>query len=179
MENEQKIKELLKKKKLFEDAAHQILGAHEDSKSRIVTLNSSYKELSLLNLKQDDLFRQAFTCIEKECYRAAHVMSWAAFMDFLEEKIFEDGGTKLNNERPNWSARNPEDIREEINEYQIVEVLRSLGLCTKSEMKGLHGLLNKRNECAHPTDYYPGLNDTLGYISEILKRAGTLKKKSL
>ncbi|KKT87338.1 MAG: hypothetical protein A2119_01810 [Candidatus Colwellbacteria bacterium GWA2_46_10] len=179
MKNEQKIKDFLRKKELFEKDAHKILGTHEESRSRIITLNVSYDKLSSLNLKQDDLFRQALTCVERECYRAAHIMSWAALMDFLEEKVFEDGGRKIKKERPNWKVNSPEDLREEINEYQIVEALRSLGLCAKSEMKALHGLLNKRNECAHPTDYYPGLNDTLGYITEIINRTETLKHKRL
>ncbi len=46
-------------------------------------------------------------------------------------------------------------------------------------MKALHGLLNKRNECAHPEDYYPSLNDTLGYLDEIFKRIGMLQSRTL
>ncbi len=163
----------------FKSASHKIFGTQEDSKSRIFNLNSSYESLKNLNVKQDDLFRQAFTCVEKECYRAAHVMAWAAFMDFIEEKLFEDGGTKLRVLRPNWTCSSVEDLRENIVEYQIIETLETIGLCAKSERKALHGLLNKRNECAHPTDYFPGLNDTLGYISELLSRVETLKKKSV
>ena len=48
---------------------------------------------------------------------------------------------------------------------------------TKKEMKAFHGLLAKRNECAHPTSFYPGLNESLGYVSELLKRIETLQAK--
>lgn len=169
----------LNKAEKFKAAAHKILGIHEDSKSRIIALSSSYESLANLNVKQEDLFRQAFTCLEKECFRAAHVMAWAAFMDFVEEKLFEDGGKKLRTERSAWKANSIEDLRENVNEFQIVEVLEIVGLCVKSERKALHGLLNKRNECAHPTDYFPGLNDSLGYITELISRAEALKKKKV
>jgi hypothetical protein len=165
--------------KRFQNQAHKLLGIHEDSRSRVVTLGSSYHALGKLSIKQDDLFRQALTCIERECYRAAHVMAWAAFMDFVEEKIFEDGGAKLSQCRPKWPSSDPESLREEIVEYQIIAVLKELKLCSKSEVKALHGLLNKRNECAHPGDYYPDLNGSLGYISELFNRISTLQAKSL
>jgi hypothetical protein len=173
------VRKWLRRAQLFEGDAHKILGTHEDSSSRVVTLQSSYSTLAKLNLKQDDLFRQALTCVEKECYRAAHVMAWAAFMDFLEQKVVSDGCKKLAAIRPKWVIGSVDDLRETINEYQIIETALPLGLCTKSEMKALHGLLNKRNECAHPTDYFPGLNETLGFMSEVLSRLAHIKKKRL
>lgn len=169
----------LNKTEKFKSVAHKILEIHEDSKSRIIALSSSYENLSGLNIKQDDLFRQAFTCLERECFRASHVMAWAAFMDFIEEKIFEDDGKKIRALRPLWKASSPEEVRENVNEYQIIDSLDSIGLCVKSEKKALHGLLNKRNECAHPSEYFPGLNDGLGYISELLNRINTLKNKKI
>jgi hypothetical protein len=66
-----------------------------------------------------------------------------------------------------------------VSEFQLIEASRDLGLAGKNEMKGLHGLLNKRNECAHPSNYYPGLNDTLGFISEVLMRIKNLQPKSV
>lgn len=163
----------------FKSVVHKILGVHENSKSRIIALSSSYENLNALNLKQDDLFRQAFTCLERECFRASHVMAWAAFMDFIEEKLFEDKGKKLRSLRPSWKASSSEELRENVNEYQIIDILENVGLCVKSEKKALHGLLNKRNECAHPSEYFPGLNDGLGYITELINRINTLKQKNI
>lgn len=169
----------VEKTERFKTTAHKILQVHEDSRSRIISLGSSYKSLKDLSLKQEDLFIQAFTCLENECYRAAHVMAWAAFMDYIEKRLFDDGGEKLKKLRPKWNPSSPEDIRENITEHQIIDVLDSMGLCVKSEKKALHGLLNKRNECAHPTDYFPGLSDGLGYMAEILSRIKTLEKKKI
>ncbi len=46
-----------------------------------------------------------------------------------------------------------------------------------SEEKALKGLLTERNECAHPSDYEPDLNETLGYVSKVLKRVWSLQKQ--
>lgn len=72
-----------------------------------------------------------------------------------------------------------EELREKYPEHQIVEVTRDVGLCQENETKALLGLLNKRNECAHPSEFYPGLNETLGFVSELLKRIEVLRKKHL
>ncbi len=172
-----KLSDAFSKAKGFEKDAHKILGVQEASQYRVINLENSYKDLQLLSLKQDDLFRQALTCVERECFRAAHVMAWAGFMDFIEEKIFEDGGEKIKSVRTKWHLNSVESLREEINEYQIIQSLQEINLCVKSETKALLGLLNKRNECAHPTNYFPGLNDTLGYISELILRVKSLKGK--
>lgn len=163
----------------FEKEAHSILQTQESSKSRIVGLDQSYQKLTNLNLKQEDLFKQAFTCLEKECYRAAHVMAWAAFMDFIENKLCEDKCVKINRIRQKWNIKTVDDLRDSATEFAIIECVRDIGLCTKTEMKALHGLLNRRNECAHPTDYYPQFNETLGYISEIFQRLEKLIPKTI
>ena len=104
-------------------------------------------------------------------------MAWAAFIDYFEERLASDGMSKMRSARPNWKYKSIEDVRENESEFELIKVGQSVGLCSKSQTKALHGLLNKRNECAHPSDYYPGLNDTLGFISEVLTRIEMLQGK--
>ena len=165
--------------KRFEHEAHSIFSIHDSSTSRIVKLNQAYKTLSGLTITQEDLFKQSFRCLENELYRASHVMSWASFMDFVEEKLGSDNFVKLKLLRPKWSTDSVEELRENTSDYQLIEACKELKLCTKGEMKSLHGLLSKRNECAHPTNYYPNLNESLGYISELLGRIKTLQGRTL
>jgi len=106
-------------------------------------------------------------------------MAWAGFMDYLEEKIAVDNFDKLRKARPNWSIKTIEDLREHAPEYQIVEACKDIGLCSRNETRALLGLLNKRNECAHPSDYFPDLNEGLGFISEVLHRIEMLRHKTL
>lgn len=174
------VREYLGRLREFEKEAHQILGVHEAAvPSRVYLLDSTYEELGKLSVKQDELFRQAIRCAEAELFRAAHVMAWAGLMDFLEEKLCTDGLKKLGAIRPKWKTSSIEDLRETVPEFQLIEAARELGLTTKNEMKALHGLLNKRNECAHPSDYFPGANETLGFISEVFNRVRLLQPKSL
>ncbi len=142
-------------------------------------LENTYDQLDKLSLQQDDLFRQALRCLESELYRAAHVMAWAAFMDFLEEKMASDGLVKLGTIRPKWNIRGLVELREHVPEQQLVEACQGLGLTSKTVTKALLGLLNKRNECAHPSEYYPGLNETLGYVTELLQRIEAIRKRSI
>jgi hypothetical protein len=46
-------------------------------------------------------------------------------------------------------------------------------------MKALLGLLNKRNQCAHPSSYFPALNETLGFVSDVLQYIRLLGAKTL
>ena len=174
-----RIDEVLLRVRAFEREAHAILAVHEAAPSRLVLLEDSYKTLTALSLPQDDLLRQALRCIENELYRAAHVMAWAAFMDFLEEKLASDGLVKLRAIRPSWKASSVEELRENMVEFQLIDSARDLGLVGKTEAKALQGLLSKRNECGHPSNYFPGLNEALGYVSELLNRIRKIQPKSL
>ena len=169
----------LSRARAFEYEAHNILAVHESAASRVVLLDDTYRELEVLSLRQDELMRQALRCVENKLFRAAHVMAWAAFMDFLEEKLESDGLKKVRVERPAWKGSNMAEMREYVPEMQLVEVCRDVGLCTKNETQALVGLLRKRNECAHPSNYFPGLNETLGYLSELLQRIKMLHPKTL
>jgi len=163
----------------FAAEAHALLSKHEASASRVVVLSDTYDHLAKFSLAQDELFREALHCAEHGLYRPAHVMAWAGFMDFIHHKVFEDGGTKLSQNYPKWQAATPEELREEVTDYQVVEACRKVGLCSKTEMKAVHALLNKRNECAHPSTFFPGINETLGFISEVLQRLGTMRVRKL
>ncbi len=164
------LRDLVARAAAFEHDAHQILGQHESSGSRVVILDESYDKLTQLNIRQDELMRQALRCVEEQLYRAAHVMAWAAFMDFYEEKLCSDGLVRLRAERPLWKrTKDIEEIREYQPEHALIELSQPLGLASKNEMKALQGMLNKRNQCAHPSSFHPKLNDALGYISELLQ----------
>jgi len=173
-----KLERLRELTRSFEAAARGILARAEDSSARVITIDSTYRRLGQLSLKQDELLRQSLRCVEHELYRAAHVMAWAAFVDFVHEKLGEDSFTKLRNARPNWHISCAEDLREH-SDHQVIDSLREVGLCRKTEVKALQGLLNTRNECAHPEDYHPGLNEALGYVSQLLRRIASLQRRSL
>lgn len=172
------VRRTFERTRLLAADAHHILSEVESAKSRAITLDDSYNRLGALSVKQDGLLREALRCVEAELYRPAHVMAWAGFVDFLHEKLAEDGFKGLSQTRPKWKVKSIEDLRE-WGDYQVIEAAKDCGLYGKGIMKALHGLLNRRNECAHPEDYSPGLNESLGYISELFKRLEVLQGKTL
>ena len=149
----------------------------ESSPTRGVTLDDSYRALTGLNLKQDDLFRQALRCVEVEVFRAAHVMAWAGLIDCLQGLIASDAFASLNAARPNWTISSIEQLSEVHTEHALIEAVHAMNLIGKAEKKALQGMLSKRNECAHPAEYYPTFNETLGYITEIFARLRAIEKR--
>ena len=164
----------------LEKDAHKIFSKYELSKSRVISLEQSKSKLSNLSINQDKLLKDAIFCIEKGIYRPAYVMAWAAFIDLYEEKIASDGLNKVHQVRPAWSKfKNIEELRENIVENQLIEVGKEIGLLTKHEVSILKVNLKKRNNCAHPSDFVPDMNETLGYLSEIMKYIEKISKKIL
>jgi hypothetical protein len=172
------LRNLLERAHAFEGEAHRILARHEATMSRVITIEDTYRKLTGLSLQQDTLFREALRCVENQLFKAAHVMAWAAFIDFLEDKMIAEYLVEIQTARPKWSINGKEDLREKATEYQQIDVCHVVRLFNKNETKAFMGLLNKRNECAHPSSYSPNLNETLGFISELLTRIRTIQQKS-
>jgi hypothetical protein len=163
--------------RLFEAEAHKIFGGHEAAPSRVIDARKSLARVAALSVKQQDMLSQAVRCVEVEVFRAAHVLAFAAVVDYLHDVASKDSFNALNSVRPNWKIKTIEDIRDNVADYNFIEAMHAAGLISKSEKKGLHGMLTRRNECAHPSDYYPDINQSLGYISEALARLKTLQQR--
>jgi len=180
MSSDRNYRSILERVALFESEAHDLLEKHEDAhRSRVIKLGSVVKQLSSLNIKQEGLFRQAIQCSETGIYLAAHVMAWAALMDLYEERLASDGLRSLRGAYPKWPASSLEDLRENVNEFQLIDAGKQLGLLTKSQQKSMHGHLHTRNQAAHPTGFDPGINETLGYVESLIKLAKALEGKTL
>jgi hypothetical protein len=164
----------------FEREAHVLLAAFETAPSRVISLAETRKQIGILNLKQTELLEEAVSSVEHGLYRPAIVMAWAAFMDFLQEKMTADGFVRLHQVRSAWTKIGTlHELREGQTEFAMLDAARDLRLLGKGEHKSLHGLLSKRNESAHPSGYKPGLNEALGYISELLNRIPTIGQRTL
>lgn len=174
------IEQILNRVSAFEFEAHAILVAFEAAPSRVISLADTRKQIGILNLKQNELLEEAVAAVEYGLYRPAVVMAWAAFMDFLQEKMTSDNFVRLHNVRPGWlKLTTLHELREGQTEFAMLDAAWELKLLMKGEHKSLQGLLAKRNESAHPSGYKPTLNEALGYISELLNRIPTIGQRSL
>ena len=166
--------EAVRKIVALEVDAQRLLAVHEAAPARRISLEHSYRRLGELSIQQDELFREALHAIEVGLFRASHILAWAGFIDYLHVLVASQGTSAILTVRPGWTAKTAEDLREYA-DYQVIELGKELRLFTRTVMKALHGLLNKRNEAAHPSDYFPDMNETLGYVSEIFHRIEQLK----
>ncbi|MGB3795191.1 MAG: hypothetical protein WA957_02700 [Alteraurantiacibacter sp.] len=161
----------------FEKEAFEIFATIETSTARSINLYESYSKLHKLNLRQDALFREALKCVEHQLYRSAHVLSWSAFIDCVHGLLESDQFELLNKIRDKWKISELSDLTERYGEHALIEALHPMKVVNKAEMKSLLGMLSERNECAHPTDYVPDLNETLGYISKLFLRIAAIEKR--
>lgn len=173
-----KIEDLYNSAIQFRSVITKSLSKFENSEYRVITLSETYSKLKKLSLKQEELFRESMKCIEYGLYRPAYVLSWAAFIDFIGEKLGEDSYKKINSLK-SWSVTNTIELRELASDGQILELSHQIGLINKPTLKVLKGLLAKRNENGHPSDYKPGINDSLGYVDDLLKRIAALQSVKL
>ncbi len=168
------LKDVLIRVALLEDEARRITTQHESSRSRTITLDDSYAKLATLSIAQDELFRESLRAIEVGLFRAAHVLAWAGFMDFLHELLGTKYLAAIQGIRSGWNISVPEDFRDHV-DFHVIEAGKDAGAYGRTVMKALHGLLNKRNECAHPSGYFPTLNESLGYSAELIQRISKLQ----
>ena len=175
------IQEILRDVNKFRTSSHKIFAIHESSsKSRKVLLEQTKKKLTFLSLEQHSLLEESLNCIEFGLYRGACILSWIAFIDFLQKKISEDNLKKINSIRKGWNKyKTLAELKENIPEFQFIEVARDIKFITKAESRSIFGLLSKRNECAHPGGYCPNLNESIGYVSEIINRIDQLKDRTV
>lgn len=171
--NREDLRSVLLRVAALERDARQVLARHESAPDRVLTLEQSYKALDQLSVPQDEVFREALRAVEFGLYRAAHVLAWAGFMDWLHGWLWENHRESLLARRSNWNLQAAEDLRDQI-DWRVIDAGRDAHAYKKAMTGALHGLLNKRNECAHPSDYFPDLNETLGYVGELFHRVRLL-----
>jgi hypothetical protein len=159
----------------LESEAQEALAGHEDALARVLTLQGSFARLAGLSLDQDQLFREALRAVEHRLFRAAHVLAWAGFIDYFHNFLIPGHAAALTAARPAWNLHSVDDLRDYA-DFQVIEAAKAAGIYKNTMMKALHGLLNRRNECAHPSDHAPDLNQTLGYISELFSRVEQLQR---
>jgi hypothetical protein len=76
-----------------------------------------------------------------------------------------------------WKFNSIIELRDTVTEHAIILSLHDCGYISKDERKALEGHLSTRNQCAHPSEYEPNYDETLGFISALLNRIKHYEKK--
>lgn len=172
------VRDILRRGSQFQEEAYRLFAKSDEPRIQVFEANKTRQRLGALSLRQQGLFEEALKCAEVGSSRAAVVMAWAAFIDYIEDRVFSRGLDEVIKLRPGWEKfSSVEEILEKVAEYQIIEVARDQGLITATESKSIKGLLAKRNECAHPNDHTPTVQEAIGFVSELLSRVEQLFSK--
>lgn len=156
-----------------QEEAHRILARHEGaSKSRVIVLEDLLRQLAASSLPTDvqGYFKEALMCLEHDARRAAIILSWAGFFYTLCEKLYNQHEAALRMSYPKWEFTNFEELKEGQKEFQLIEAMKKVRLISKPEAQQFQGLLGQRNQCAHPTRFQPGLNEAIGFVSQVLDK---------
>jgi hypothetical protein len=143
-----------------------IVSRAQGSRSRLVTVELTLKTLDALSPRQGELLKESTLAVSHGLYRAAHVAAFACIVDALHSRLELAGDLpKLAAIRPKWKLTTVEDLRDQ-GDFQVIDAAKEIGSISKPMAKSLHGLLHRRNLCAHPTGYVPTMDEALGFLSE-------------
>jgi hypothetical protein len=168
--------EIIGSLRALQDEHRLIAATAQASRSRTASVEVTLKKIQALSAKQDDLLREAAAAAAHGLYRSAHVAAFAALADALADRVDRLGLlAAVASKRPKWTLASVDDLQE-YSDFQVGEVCREAGAITRAQLKTFHGLLHRRNQCAHPTGYQPDLDQTLGFLSETVSLLGALMK---
>jgi hypothetical protein len=142
-----------------------LLDAHEEVRARMAIVQSLQRQLEELNLERNILLRDSLLAVEAGLFRAAHILAWGGFIDFLCEQFSIDS---VMHEYPKWQVESIDDLHR-VKEDQLIEAGKRIGLYRQNTMKTLHGLLNDRNQLAHGSGHFPEFNETIGSFHKLFR----------
>lgn len=158
----------LSRLRAFEAEAAVFLGKTEEAvSSRAYNAYEALQNVAKLSFDQADSLKQSVRCVEAGLNQAAFVMAWTAVADLVLQ-LTVSRIDEVKSVRERWRFTDKASLSEEHGDFAVIEALKAAGVITKTEMKTLHGLLHRRNLCAHHTDIFPSPNEALGYIDEAI-----------
>jgi len=118
------VRDLLSAIQAFKEEAHQILAPYEDSvDSRVFLLRKqTLSDLSSLNVKQEAMLRQALELAQLGYNKPAIVMSWAALMDWIGNKLISEYSPQLRSRFPKAKWKSLEDLGEKVTEFDLIDL---------------------------------------------------------
>lgn len=165
--------------KQFESEANRLFGKDEEAVvSRAFNARQALEKVNGLSLAQGDSLKQAVRCVEAGLFKAAFVMAWTGVADLILELAVHEAA-RIAVIRSKWDLADKTALSDGAGDHAIIEALKAAGIITKGRMKSLHGLLHRRNECAHPSTFFPSANEALGYIDESIQMCKFLSSKMI
>lgn len=133
------------------------LGLQRSSPQVANALGSLRGSIAGLSPETVNFLREAVTCLETGCYRAAVIMSWVAAIHILQSHVVQSYLASFNAEASrrdkNWRNAKDEDDLSLLGENEFLDICSKVGAIQKNIKAELKICLDRRNGCGHPNSY--------------------------
>lgn len=142
---------------------------------------------------EQEYLKEAISCVEGGCFRAAVILGWCATVDKLHKKIIKIGLDKFNHSSLQMAAissgrykrfnkkydlHNLAELRMTVFDNDLLWVLEFIGLIDGNEHEKLEICFTIRNTCAHPGDSNITLENITSFFSDLNQLVFQNKKLS-
>ena len=136
-------------------------------------------EVAALSAMSSAEFGTAHHALEQKLLRPAHVAAWNGYVALALMRMANDDFEALRRVRPNWAVTSVEDLAMRTPGRTLIDLLVELSLVDADQEFALAELLQRRNDCAHPTSFVPTRAQTADYLDDILDRGLALAQRPI
>jgi hypothetical protein len=135
------------------------------------------REVAVLSAMSSSEFGTAHKALEQNLLRPAHVAAWNGYVALAIMRLADNDFDDLRKARPKWTGSSVEELAMRTPGRALIDLLVEFYLVDADQEFALAELLQRRNDCAHPTSFEPTIEQTTAYLDEILTRALALAKR--
>ncbi|MCW2800501.1 MAG: hypothetical protein JWQ70_1973 [Aeromicrobium sp.] len=137
------------------------------------------REVAALSEVSSAEFSTAHLALEYKLMRPAHVAAWNGYVALALMRMANDDFHALRRIRPKWDVTSIEDVAMRTPGRTLIDLLVELRIVGADQEFALAALLQRRNDCAHPTSFEPTIEQTADYLDDILDRGLALAQQPI
>ena len=136
------------------------------------SIRTKLASLPLTDPRVRAFVEEALLCFDVGCFRAAVVLSWCGAIALLQERAVAQYLAAFNSEAtrrdPKWKpAQTAEDLGR-LREFDLLQILQTVGVLSRSVKLELEACLKLRNSCGHPTELQVSGTKVAAHIESLL-----------
>jgi hypothetical protein len=147
-----------------------IIGKKGINEPEVIALENMILELE--SSDEQEYLIEAVQCFRSGSMKAGIVLSWCAFVRFIQIKCEEKGYNKINQAATKLKFKTKKFTKitdfENIKEASLLMLALELKILSKHQKKQMENNLDLRNHCGHPSSYKPELNRAKAFLEDIL-----------
>lgn len=127
---------------------------------------------SISNAHTKNFLEEAVSCLERDLFRAAVVLSWVGAVSLLYDYVIQNHLGKFNAEASrrdkNWRNATTTDELARMKEHDFLNVLEAISVIGKNVKQELQNCLTLRNGCGHPNSLKIGQQRAAAHVETLI-----------